>query len=65
MRIIILEAGRVSESVAESLVSEKNDITTIDPDRLCEMDETHLTACKVAHDVFGIATTNAHVRSPE
>jgi trk system potassium uptake protein len=32
MRIIILGAGRVGESVAENLVSERNDITVIDPD---------------------------------
>jgi trk system potassium uptake protein TrkA len=32
MRILILGAGRVGESVAESLVSEHNDITVIDPD---------------------------------
>jgi len=32
MRMIILGAGRVGESVAESLVSEQNDITVIDPD---------------------------------
>jgi trk system potassium uptake protein len=32
MNIIILGAGRVGESVAESLVSEKNDITVIDTD---------------------------------
>ncbi len=32
MNIIILGAGRVGESVAESLVSEKNDITMIDTD---------------------------------
>jgi len=32
MRIIILGAGRVGESVAESLVSERNDITVVDPD---------------------------------
>jgi trk system potassium uptake protein TrkA len=103
MRIIILGAGRVGESVAESLVSEQNDITMIDPDsdrlrdledRLdlrgvpgngiqpsvlrragaedadlfiacASLDETNLTACKVAHDVFGIATTIARLRSPE
>jgi trk system potassium uptake protein TrkA len=103
MRIIILGAGRVGESVAESLVSEQNDITMIDPnlerlrdleDRLdlrgvpgdgiqpsvlrragaedadlfiacAPMDETNLTACKVAHEVFGIATTIARLRSPE
>lgn len=41
MRIIILGAGRVGESVAESLVSERNDITVIDPDpqRLRELEE--------------------------
>ena len=103
MRILILGAGRVGESVAESLVSEQNDITVIDPDpiRLRELeekfdlrgvagngiqpsvmrragadeadmfiacaalDETNLTACKVAHEVFNIATTIARVRSPE
>jgi trk system potassium uptake protein TrkA len=32
MNIIILGAGRVGEGVAESLVSEKNDITVIDTD---------------------------------
>ena len=32
MNIVILGAGRVGESVAESLVSEKNDITIIDTD---------------------------------
>ncbi len=32
MKIIILGAGRVGESVADSLVSEKNDITVIDTD---------------------------------
>lgn len=32
MRIIVLGAGRVGESVAENLVSERNDITVIDPD---------------------------------
>jgi trk system potassium uptake protein TrkA len=31
MRILILGAGRVCESVAQSLVSEQNDITVIDP----------------------------------
>lgn len=32
MRIIILGAGRVGESVAESLALEQNDITVVDPD---------------------------------
>lgn len=41
MNIVILGAGRVGESVAESLVSEKNDITIIDTDseRLQELQE--------------------------
>lgn len=103
MRIIILGAGRVGESVAESLVSEQNDITLIDPDpqrlRYLEdkldlrgvvgngiqpsvlrragaedadlfiacatLDETNLVACKVANDVFGVATTIARLRAPE
>lgn len=41
MKIVILGAGRVGESVAESLVSERNDITLIDPDpqRLRELEE--------------------------
>ncbi|MBC7938618.1 MAG: Trk system potassium transporter TrkA, partial [Chitinophagaceae bacterium] len=39
MKILILGAGRVGESVAESLVSERNDITVIDtnPARLHEL----------------------------
>lgn len=103
MNIIILGAGRVGESVAESLVTERNDITVIDtdPQRLASlqerldlrgvagngiqpsvlreagaedadmliacapMDETNLVVCKVAHDVFGIPTTIARVRSEE
>jgi trk system potassium uptake protein TrkA len=32
MKIIIIGAGRVGESVAETLVSEANDITVVDPD---------------------------------
>ncbi len=41
MNIIILGAGRVGESVAESLVSERNDITVIDtdPERLAALQE--------------------------
>jgi len=41
MNIIILGAGRVGESVAESLVSEQNDITVIDTDgaRLAELQD--------------------------
>jgi trk system potassium uptake protein TrkA len=103
MKILILGAGRVGESVAESLVSEKNDITVIDTDparlgalqdRLdlrgvvgngiqpsvlreagvedadmliscAPLDETNLVVCKVAHDLFNVATTVARLRSPE
>ena len=103
MKILILGAGRVGESVAESLASERNDITVIDTDgarlRALEerldlrgvvgngiqpsvlrqagaddadmviacsaMDETNLVVCKVAHDVFGVPTTIARLRSSE
>ncbi|MEN9484258.1 Trk system potassium transporter TrkA [Sphaerotilus montanus] len=103
MNILIIGAGRVGTSVAESLVSERNDITVIDtdPQRLrqlqerldlrgvtgnaiqpsvlreagaedCDlliacapMDETNLTVCKVAHDLFNVTTTIARLRSPE
>lgn len=103
MRILILGAGRVGESVAEALVSEPNDITLVDqlPERLrplqerldlrslagngtlpsvlraagaddCDLfiactgsDASNLVACKLAHEVFGIPTTIARLRSPE
>jgi trk system potassium uptake protein len=41
MKIVILGAGRVGESVAESLVSERNDITLVDtdPQRLGKLQE--------------------------
>ena len=103
MKILILGAGRVGESVAESLVSERNDITVVDTDPVrlrvlqdrldlrgvvgngiqpsvlreagvddtdmliacAPLDETNLVACKVAHDLFGVPTTIARVRSPE
>lgn len=35
MRIVILGAGQVGSSVAQSLVSESNDITVVDTDRTC------------------------------
>jgi trk system potassium uptake protein TrkA len=49
MNIIIIGAGRVGESVAESLVSEKNDITVVDtqPERL--------TALQQRLDLRGVA----------
>ncbi|MET3605341.1 trk system potassium uptake protein TrkA [Sphaerotilus sulfidivorans] len=103
MNILIIGAGRVGTSVAEHLVSERNDITVIDtdPQRLrdlqerldlrgvcgnaiqpsvlreagaedCDLlvacapqDETNLTVCKVAHDLFNVTTSIARLRSPE
>jgi trk system potassium uptake protein TrkA len=103
MNILIIGAGRVGTSVAESLVSEHNDITIVDTDPLrlrqlqerldlrgvcgnaiqpsvlreagaedCDLliacapqDETNLTVCKVAHDLFNVTTTIARLRSPE
>jgi trk system potassium uptake protein TrkA len=43
MRIVILGAGRVGESVAESLASEQNDITVVDrdPRRLRELEDRY------------------------
>jgi len=42
LRIVILGAGRVGASVAESLVSEQNDITVVDTDaaRLVSQNQT-------------------------
>ena len=103
MNILIIGAGRVGTSVAEHLVSERNDITVVDtdPQRLRELqerldlrgvcgnaiqpsvlreagaddcdllvacapqDETNLTVCKVAHDLFNVTTSIARLRSPE
>ncbi len=48
MNIIILGAGRVGESVAESLVSEQNDITVID------MDPARLRALEERLDLRGV-----------
>jgi trk system potassium uptake protein TrkA len=49
MKIIILGAGRVGESVAESLLSERNDITLIDPDA------ARLRALEERLDLRGVA----------
>ncbi len=49
MNIIILGAGRVGESVAESLVSERNDITVIDTD------PRRLAALQERFDLRGVA----------
>ena len=42
MNIIILGAGRVGESVAENLVSEKNDITVIDKNPKAFENKVHI-----------------------
>jgi trk system potassium uptake protein TrkA len=49
VRIIILGAGRVGESVAESLASERNDITLVDTD------PTRLRALQDRLDLRGVA----------
>lgn len=49
MNIIILGAGRVGESVAESLVSERNDITVIDTN------PQRLAALQARFDLRGVA----------
>jgi trk system potassium uptake protein len=49
MKIVILGAGRVGESVAESLVSERNDITVIDTD------PARLAALQDRLDLRGVA----------
>jgi len=49
MNIIIIGAGRVGESVAESLVSERNDITVVDTDPL------RLAALQERLDLRGVA----------
>ena len=55
MKIIILGAGRVGESLAESLVSERNDITVIDTDA------ARLAALQ---DRFDLRTVHGHAASP-
>jgi trk system potassium uptake protein TrkA len=49
MKVLILGAGRVGESVAESLVSERNDITVIDTD------PARLRALQERLDLRGVA----------
>lgn len=55
MNILIVGAGRVGESVAESLASEQNDITVIDTDPL------RLTSLQDRLDLKGLTTTGATV----
>jgi len=47
MKIIIIGAGRVGSSVAESLVSEANDITVIDSD------PARVATCRTASTCVG------------
>ena len=54
MNIIILGAGRVGESVAENLVSEKNDITMIDTD------PRRLRSLQDRLDLRGVAGNGIH-----
>jgi len=53
MKILILGAGRVGESVAESLVSEQNDITVVDsnPLRLRELQDRLDLRCVVGNAI--------------
>jgi len=53
MKILILGAGRVGESVAESLVSERNDITVIDtdPTRLAVLQDRLDLRCVVGNGI--------------
>lgn len=55
MNILIVGAGRVGESVAESLASEQNDITVIDTDPL------RLASLQDRLDLKGLTTTGATV----
>ncbi len=54
MKIVILGAGRVGSSVAESLVSERNDITVIDTD------SAHLAALQERLDLRTVVGNGAH-----
>lgn len=53
MNIVILGAGRVGQSVAESLVSERNDITVIDtdPERLASLQEKMDLRCVTGNGI--------------
>jgi trk system potassium uptake protein TrkA len=55
LKIILLGAGRVGESLAESLVSERNDITVIDND---------LTRLAALQDRLDLRTVHGHAASP-
>src|ERR671918_2385548 len=54
MKIVILGAGQVGSTVAESLVSEQNDITVID------VDEQRLRALQDRLDLRTVAGSAAH-----
>jgi trk system potassium uptake protein TrkA len=54
MKIVILGAGRVGTSVAESLVSEQNDITVVD------VDSAHVSALQERFDLRGVVGNASH-----
>jgi trk system potassium uptake protein len=54
MRILIVGAGRVGESVAEALVSEENDITIVDTDA------TRLADLQARMDLRGVAGSGSY-----
>jgi trk system potassium uptake protein TrkA len=59
LKIIILGAGRVGGSVAESLVSERNDITVVDTD------VTQLAALQDRLDLRTLAGNGTHPPVPK
>jgi trk system potassium uptake protein TrkA len=67
MNIIILGAGRVGESVAESLVSEKNDITVIDtdPQRLHRLQDRLDLRCVVGNGIQPSVLEQAGIRDAD
>ena len=67
MNIIILGAGRVGESVAESLVSEKNDITVVDtdPQRLRRLQDRLDLRCVVGNGIQPSVLEQAGIRDAD
>lgn len=67
MKIIILGAGRVGYSVAESLVSERNDITVIDTNaqRLRELQERFDLRCVLGNGIDAKVLSEAGARDTD
>ena len=67
MNIIILGAGRVGESVAESLVSERNDITIIDTDprRLRQLQDRLDLRCVTGNGIQPSVLEQAGIRDAD